>query len=331
MLFTPCCNTLHFELSLQLNLLVMNTKKGRVRRDKSENSEKKFKKNSTPKTNSKSNFTSNTNSTNPKPGEVSARDKRKYIDFKEKVKKGDPLPSFNDEEIRLNKYLSNAGICSRREADVLIQTGVVSVNGNIILELGYKIKPGDIVQYDGETINAESKRYVLLNKPKGFITTMDDPMGRKTVMSLVKKACKERVYPIGRLDRDTTGLLLFTNDGDMAKKLTHPRYQAKKIYHAEVDKPLSREELEKLKKGLDLEDGRTRFDEAEYVNGNPREIGVELHSGKNRIVRRMFEALGCNVVKLDRVQFASLTKKDLPRGYFRHLSEKEIAFLKMSK
>ena len=331
MLFTPCCNTLHFELSLQLNLLVMNTKKGRVRRDKSENSEKKFKKNSTPKTNSKSNFTSNTNSTNPKPGEVSARDKRKYIDFKEKVKKGDPLPSFNDEEIRLNKYLSNAGICSRREADVLIQTGVVSVNGNIILELGYKIKPGDIVQYDGETINAESKRYVLLNKPKGFITTMDDPMGRKTVMSLVKKACKERVYPIGRLDRDTTGLLLFTNDGDMAKKLTHPRYQAKKIYHAEVDKPLSREELEKLKKGLDLEDGRTRFDEAEYVNGNPREIGVELHSGKNRIVRRMFEALGCNVVKLDHVQFASLTKKDLPRGYFRHLSEKEIAFLKMSK
>lgn len=309
----------------------MNTRNGRVRRDKSENSEKKINKKSAPKTVQKPNLISKNKPSQSASGDVSARDKRKYIDFKEKVKKGDPLPSFNEEEIRLNKYLSNAGICSRREADVLIQTGVVSVNGNIILELGYKIKPGDIVQYDGETINAETKRYVLLNKPKGFITTMDDPMGRKTVMTLVRKACKERVYPVGRLDRDTTGLLLFTNDGDMAKKLTHPRYQAKKIYHAEVDKPLGKEELEKLKKGLDLEDGRTRFDEAEYVNGNPREIGVELHSGKNRIVRRMFEALGYKVIKLDRVQFASLTKKDLPRGYFRHLSEKEIAFLKMSK
>ncbi len=314
----------------------MNTRTGRTRTTKSENSEKKFSKSPKSKvtaTKGKVNTpkSGSTKTPNTKTGEVSARDKRKYIDFKEKVKKGDPLPSFNEDEIRLNKYLSNAGICSRREADVLIQTGVVSVNGNIILELGYKIKPGDVVQYDGETINAETKRYVLLNKPKGFITTMDDPMGRKTVMTLVKKACKERVYPVGRLDRDTTGLLLFTNDGDMAKKLTHPRYQAKKIYHAEVDKPVSKEELEKLKKGLDLEDGRTRFDEAEYVNGNPREIGVELHSGKNRIVRRMFEALGYTVVKLDRVQFASLTKKDLPRGYFRHLTEKEIAFLKMSK
>ena len=159
---------------------------------------------------------------------VTDRDKRKYIDFKIKVKKGDPLPSFNEDQVRLNKYLSNAGICSRREADVLIQTGVVSVNGTIITELGYKIAPEDVVQYDGETINAEIKRYVLLNKPKGFITTMDDPRGRKTVMSLVKKACRERIYPVGRLDRETTGLLLFTNDGDMAKKLTHPRYQAKK-------------------------------------------------------------------------------------------------------
>jgi len=240
------------------------------------------------------------------------------------------LPSFNEDEIRLNKYLSNAGICSRREADVLIQTGVVSVNGEIILELGYKIKPGDVVQYDGETINAEKKRYVLLNKPKGFITTMDDPLGRRTVMSLVKKACKERVYPVGRLDRDTTGLLLFTNDGDMAKKLTHPRYKAKKIYHAELNKPVSKDDLEKLKNGLDLEDGKTHFDEASYVNGNSREIGVELHSGKNRIVRRMFEALGYETIKLDRVQFAGLTKKDLPRGTFRHLSEKEVAFLKMT-
>jgi 23S rRNA pseudouridine2605 synthase len=266
-----------------------------------------------------------------KPKEVSARDKRKYIDFKDKVKKGDPLPSFNEDEVRLNKYLANAGICSRREADVLIETGVVTINGQVVTELGYKIKPGDTVQYDGETINAEKKRYVLLNKPKGFITTMDDPFGRKTVMTLVNKACRERIYPVGRLDRETTGLLLFTNDGDMAKKLTHPRHRAAKIYHAELNKPVKREDLEKLLVGLDLEDGKTNFDVAEFVkDGNSREVGVELHSGKNRIVRRMFEALEYEVVKLDRVQFAGLTKKDLPRGMFRHLSEKEVAFLKMS-
>ncbi|MFM7467780.1 MAG: pseudouridine synthase [Crocinitomicaceae bacterium] len=264
--------------------------------------------------------------------EVTARDKRKYIDFKIKVKKGDPLPSFNEDAIRLNKYLSNAGVCSRREADVLIQTGVVTVNGQIITELGYKIKPGDVVQYDGETINAETKRYVLLNKPKGFITTMDDPRGRKTVMTLVSKACRERVYPVGRLDRETTGLLLFTNDGDMAKKLTHPRYQARKIYHVELHKPVSKEDLEKLLNGVDLEDGRTKVDKAEFVEvGNNREVGIELHSGKNRIVRRLFEALGYNVLRLDRVQFAGLTKKDLPRGMFRHLTEQEVAFLKMTK
>lgn len=263
--------------------------------------------------------------------DVSARDKRKYIDFKEKVKKGDPLPSFNEDEIRLNKYLSNAGVCSRREADVLIQTGVVTVNGEIITELGHKIKLGDVVQYDGETINAETKRYVLLNKPKGFITTMDDPMGRKTVMSLVKKACRERIYPVGRLDKETTGLLLFTNDGDMAKKLTHPRHRASKIYHVELNKPVRVEDLDKLMSGVDLEDGKTVCDLAEFVkDGSNREVGVELHSGKNRIVRRLFEALGYEVVKLDRVQFAGLTKKDLPRGMYRHLSEKEVAFLKMS-
>ncbi len=263
--------------------------------------------------------------------DVSVRDKRKYIDFKEKVKKGDPLPSFNEDEVRLNKYLSNAGVCSRREADVLIATGVVSVNDVIVTELGYKIKPGDVVKYDGETINAETKRYVLLNKPKGFITTMDDPMGRKTVMTLVNKACRERIYPVGRLDKETTGLLLFTNDGDLAKKLTHPRHKASKIYHVEVNKPFNPEDLTRLLKGIDLEDGKTVCDAAEFVKGGSnREIGVELHSGKNRIVRRLFEAMGYEVVKLDRVQFASLTKKDLPRGMFRHLTEKEVAFLKMS-
>jgi len=264
--------------------------------------------------------------------EVSARDKRKYIDYKIKVKKGDPLPTFNEDAIRLNKYLANAGICSRREADVLIATGVVTINGVTITELGYKIKPDDVVQYDGETINAEKKRYVLLNKPKGFITTMDDPRGRKTVMTLVSKACRERIYPIGRLDRETTGLLLFTNDGDMAKKLTHPRYQSKKIYHVELNKPANKADFEKLLKGVDLEDGRSKVDLVSFVSdASSKEVGVEIHSGKNRIVRRLFEAIGYEVVKLDRVQFASLTKKDLPRGMFRHLTEQEVAFLKMSK
>jgi 23S rRNA pseudouridine2605 synthase len=272
---------------------------------------------------------------NPKQKEgdkrVSSRDKRKYIEYKIRVKKGDPLPSFDEENVRLNKYLSNAGVCSRREADVLIQTGIITVNDKVVTELGFKLKPGDVVKYDGESINLETKRYVLLNKPKGFITTMDDPRGRKTVMTLVKKACRERIYPVGRLDRDTTGLLLFTNDGDMAKKLTHPSHQAKKIYHVEVHKVFKSEDLEKLRTGVDLEDGRMRADKVEYVEDSNRELGIEIHSGKNRIVRRMFEALGYQVLKLDRVQFAGLTKKDLPRGMFRHLSEKEIAFLKMSK
>lgn len=267
-----------------------------------------------------------------KPKEVKPRDKRKYIDFKIKVKKGDPLPSFNDEAIRLNKYLSNAGICSRREADVLIQTGVITVNGKIVTELGFKIAPTDVIQCNGETINAEKKRYVLLNKPKGFITTMDDPQGRKTVMTLVRNACRERIYPVGRLDRETTGLLLFTNDGDLAKKLTHPRYQARKIYHVELNKPVKAEDLDKLLRGVDLEDGKSKADKASYVEGgNSREVGIEIHSGKNRIVRRMFESLGYSVVKLDRVVFAGLTKKDLPRGMFRHLSEDEVSFLRMTK
>jgi 23S rRNA pseudouridine2605 synthase len=264
--------------------------------------------------------------------EVTARDKRKYIDYKIKVKKGDPLPSFNEDAIRLNKFLANAGICSRREADVLIATGVVSINGVTITELGYKIKPEDVVQYDGETINAEKKRYVLLNKPKGFITTMEDPRGRKTVMTLVSKACKERIYPVGRLDRETTGLLLFTNDGDMAKKLTHPRYQSKKLYHVELNKSVNMADFDKLLKGVDLEDGRSKVDQVSFVtDASSKEVGVEIHSGKNRIVRRLFEALGYEVIKLDRVQFSTLTKKDLPRGMYRHLTEQEVSFLKMSK
>ncbi len=270
-------------------------------------------------------------SDSPVKREVTVKEKRKYSDFKERVKKGDPLPKFNDDAIRLNKFLSNAGICSRREADVLIETGVVSVNGKIITELGFKVSLTDIVKYDDQSIRAETKRYVLLNKPKGFITTMNDPMGRKTVMGLVINACKERVYPIGRLDRETTGLLLFTNDGDMAKKLTHPKTKCSKLYDVELNRGFNADDMEKLLKGVDLEDGTSKFDKVEFVkDGTSRELGVEIHSGKNRIVRRTFEALGYEVVKLDRVKFSGLSKKDLPRGNYRHLTEKEVSFLKMS-
>jgi 23S rRNA pseudouridine2605 synthase len=276
----------------------------------------------------------------PKPGgiqapktpakNVSDRDKRKYIDFKLKVKKGDPMPKFSDDAIRLNKYLSNSGVCSRREADMFIANGLVSVNGKVVTEMGYRVSLTDTIKYGDDSVRPATKRYVLLNKPKGFITAFDDAMGRKTVMSLVKKACKEQLYPVGRMEKEATGLFFFTNDGDMMKKLTHPQYKAKKIYHLELDKPVSLEDIEKLKSGIDLEDGRTFFDTVEIVKGNPREIGVEVTSGKNSVARRAFEALGYSVGKVDRVMFAGLTKKDLPRGNFRHLSESEINYLKMS-
>lgn len=233
--------------------------------------------------------------------------------------------------VRLNKYISNSGVCSRREADVLIATGLISVNGKTITEMGFKVQPTDVVCYDGKRLNNERKVYVLLNKPKGFITTMDDPQERRTVMSLVANACRERIYPVGRLDRNTMGLLLFTNDGEMTKKLTHPSFGAKKVYHVELNKPLTKNDMNTLLSGVELEDGTSKFDDIQYVEGtNGRKtVGVELHSGKNRIVRRMFESLGYNVEKLDRVCFAGLTKKDLPRGRYRFLTEKEIAFLKM--
>jgi len=249
-----------------------------------------------------------------------------------KKKKGDPLPSFSD-EVRLNKFIANAGICSRREADVLIKTGIVEVNGKIITEMGYKVKPGDEVKYDGATIQSEKKQYVLLNKPKNFITTMFDPQGRKTAYELVANACKERIYPVGRLDRNTTGVLLFTNDGDMAKKLTHPRYQVGKLYHVTVEKPIKSEHIKALLDGVELDDGSfVKADEAEIIEDSKnREVGIEIHSGKNRVVRRMFESIGYSVIKLDRVKFAGLTKKDLPRGNYRHLTEQEVSYLKMTK
>jgi 23S rRNA pseudouridine2605 synthase len=262
---------------------------------------------------------------------VSKRDKRKYIEYKQKHKKGDPLPSFSD-EVRLNKFISNAGICSRREADVLIAAGVVMVNNKVITELGYKVKPDDDVKYDGETIKSYNKRYVLLNKPKGFYSTLGESKGRKTAVKLVQKACKELLFPVDKLDKDATGLLLFTNDSDLSKKLNHPRFQSKKLYHVELNKPVTKGHLKKLIEGVDLEDGKTKVIHASHVeDGTSREVGIEISSGKKQVIHRMFESMGMAVVKLDRVRFSGLTKKDLPRGMFRHLTENEISFLKMSK
>ena len=240
-------------------------------------------------------------------------------------------PAAADGKIRLNKYIANAGICSRREADQLIESGAVTVNGKIISELGYKVDPADIVSYGGTPIKKEKNVYVLLNKPKDYITTSDDPEGRKTVMELVKNAGRERIFPVGRLDRNTTGLLLLTNDGEVAAKLTHPKYQIRKVYHVHLDKNLKREDLHKIAEGIELEDGPIKVDAIEFVGdgSDKKDIGIELHSGKNRIVRRIFETLGYEVLRLDRVIFAGLNKKDLQRGRWRFLSEKEINYLKM--
>lgn len=231
--------------------------------------------------------------------------------------------------IRLNRYIANAGICSRREADVLIKAGTVKVNGEIVTEMGVKVGPDDVVHYGDQKLSRERLVYVLLNKPKDFVTTTRDPQGRRTVMHLVRSACKERIVPVGRLDRQTTGLLMLTNDGDLAKKLTHPKHGVAKLYHVQVNKKVSRADLNKLLKGIDLEDGFAKADKAAYVGDNERELGLEIHMGKNRIVRRLMEALGYRVVKLDRVMFAGLTKKNLPRGKFRFLTETEVNQLKM--
>lgn len=241
--------------------------------------------------------------------------------------------SSNDGLIRLNKYISNSGICSRREADELIKAGTVSVNGEIVTEMGIKVTMDDIIVYGGEKLVNEQKKYLLLNKPKGFITTLDDPQKRKTVLSLISGACRERIYPVGRLDRNTTGLLLFTNDGEITKKLTHPSFGAKKIYHVELDKALTHADMRDIMDGVELEDGRIAADNIQYagLGDDKKIIGIELHSGKNRIVRRIFASLGYDVIKLDRVSFAGLTKKNLPRGNYRFLSEQEVSFLKMLK
>lgn len=241
-----------------------------------------------------------------------------------------PAVQKDDGLIRLNRYISNAGICSRRKADELIAAGVVSVNGEIVSELGHKIDPAnDQVRYNGELLKREKKVYVLLNKPKDYITTTDDPQERRTVMQLVDKASRERIYPVGRLDRNTTGLLLMTNDGDLADKLSHPKNGITKIYNVELNKSLSQGDLNKIQFGLELEDGIIKPDSVSYVTGgSKREVGIQIHSGKNRIVRRIFEHLGYDVVKLDRVVYGNLTKKDLPRGRWRYLEEHELIQIK---
>ena len=235
-----------------------------------------------------------------------------------------------NEPLRLNKFLANAGICSRREADEFIQAGVVTVNGQVVTELGTKILRTDEVKFHDQLVKIEKKVYVLLNKPKDYVTTSDDPQQRKTVMDLVKNACPERIYPVGRLDRNTTGVLLLTNDGDLASKLTHPKYLKKKIYHVYLDKNVTAHDLQQIADGVQLEDGEIKADDVQYASPtDKKQVGIEIHSGKNRIVRRIFEALGYRVQKLDRVQFAGLTKKNLKRGDWRYLTEEEVDRLRM--
>jgi 23S rRNA pseudouridine2605 synthase len=249
--------------------------------------------------------------------------KKKQLAF---AKKSGP----EDGMLRLNKYISNTGACSRREADKRIAEGRITVNGEIVKEVGTKVNIKDAVCMDGKQLQAEAKVYLVLNKPKDFVTTLDDPLGRKTVLDLIKHACSERVYPIGRLDRMTTGVLLFTNDGDLTKRLTHPSYNKKKIYHAYLDRAISQEELNQISAGLELEDGEIKADAISFADADDKtQVGIEIHSGRNRIVRRIFEHLGYEVEKLDRVLFAGITKKNIPRGKWRFLSEKEITMLKI--
>ena len=249
--------------------------------------------------------------------------KGKRIEYQETVH--DP-----NEEIRLNKFLANAGVCSRREADDFIKSGVVKVNGQTVTSLGSKVHRGDNVLFHDQLVNIERKIYILLNKPKDCVTTVDDPQERKTVMDYVRNACRERIYPVGRLDRNTTGVLLLTNDGELTTRLTHPKFLKKKIYHARLDRNVSSEDLDRLMTGVDIGDGDlVKADDVSYVNEDKSQVGIEIHSGRNRVVRRMFDALGYKVVRLDRVQFAGLTKKRLRRGDWRFLTEKEVNMLRM--
>lgn len=247
-----------------------------------------------------------------------------------KTKSPDKKMAADEEpnEMRLNRYIAKSGICSRREADTLIEQGLVKVNGKLVTELGSKVKKGDTVKVEDKPIRPEKYIYVLLNKPKDFITTTDDPQERKTVMQLVATACEERIYPVGRLDRNTTGLLLFTNDGELAERLAHPSGNVKKVYQVDLDKPLTKEDFQKIVNGIELEDGLALVDDLAMASPDGQAVGIEIHIGKNRIVRRIFEALDYKVVRLDRVMYAGLTKKDIPRGKWRRLNDKEIVRLK---
>jgi 23S rRNA pseudouridine2605 synthase len=271
----------------------------------------------------------NTNNRNQNNGGAFPRPGKSFTPRPKRIEYEQPEIDPNA-EIRLNKFMANAGICSRREADTHIQNGLVKVNGNVVTELGTKITAKDVVEFNDKVVTAERKCYVLLNKPKDCVTTVDDPNGRLTVMDLVKNACEERIYPVGRLDRNTTGVLLLTNDGDLASKLTHPQYVKKKIYHVWTDKDISEDDMQRIADGIELDDGPIHADAISYATETDRnQAGIEIHSGRNRIVRRIFESLGYHVTKLDRVYFAGLTKKNLPRGRWRYLTQEEVNFLKM--
>lgn len=253
------------------------------------------------------------------------RNKRKPQDKQQKQSDGIQFPC------RLNKYIANAGVCSRRDADELILSGKIQINGKVVSELGTKVERMDVVKFNGKTISPQNFQYVLLNKPKDYISTMEDPEGRKTVMQLVESACEERIYPVGRLDRNTTGLLLFTNDGQLSEKLMHPKYKIKKIYQVELNKGLQRIDFEAITNGIDLEDGPVKVDQISILDADRKTIGIEIHVGKNRIVRRIFEHFGYEVVKLDRTMYGPLTKKELPKGKWRKLTPREVTNLKNLK
>lgn len=304
------------------------------------------KKRSAPAENKESSFKKTAKSVGPRVGKTrikikeaaAASSKTNFSDKKNYGPKGKMAqagktkkePEIKSGPIRLNKYIANSGICSRREADTYITAGVVKVNDTIVTEMGYKVQPYDRVVFEGQLLKNEAKVYIVLNKPKDVISAVSDERGERTVIDIVKGSCPERLYPVGRLDKPTTGVLLITNDGDLTKKLTHPSSNIKKIYQVGLDKPLTKADMESLVEGVTLEDGEIHADEISYIDlDDKKKIGVELHSGKNRIVRRMFDHLGYNVKKLDRVYFAGITKKNVQRGRWRFLSEKEVSFLKM--
>ncbi len=288
----------------------------------------KFFKMATRKSSSRGRHASSTSRKSPSQQRIA--NKSKSGSKKEARKTTDVQKKSGSGSIRLNKYIANAGICSRREADTFIKAGSATVNGKVVTEMGYQVKPGDEVRFDGQLISPETKRYVLLNKPKNYITDVADQRGRKTVMELISSATKERLYPVGRLDRNTTGLLLFTNDGDIAKKLTQPKVPFRKLYQVSLDKKLSTKDLQKMSENFMLEGKMVYIDAVSYIENQPKtEVGIEIHSGRNRIVHKIFEHFGYKVTKLDRVLFGGLTKKNLPRGHWRHLTQQEVNNLKM--